>query len=240
MTAKSQIIAVMRRSLQVSISALVGMAIACGSSPPFNSYDPPPTFAIVYQASSPDVAAQWTGSTLAGDLVVDLVDSQFTTQGGRREFSGFVAFRSYLTVDDGRWPARWNIQSTAGCGKGTGGTVDVRTKIFTAYCTPQPRAGSLNPSDYVGSAPPSSLPVSFYTSVVPPGTSVSLYIVDPTSQSVISSTDTTVDGSGGAQIGAPWLYSGYYYVLADTSSDENGSDVEFMVRDNSSDRKSVV
>jgi hypothetical protein len=222
-----------RRSLRVGISAVVGAAIACGGGPPFNSYDPPPTFAIHYRPATLDVAATYAGADFNGSLVVDLVDQTFTTTGSTREFGQrFMPFTSYTTIDGARWPARWHFNPVAGCGAGIGFDADIRTKIIEVVCTPQPRTISISPSDYQGNTPPSSLQVYFDTGVVPPGTAVSLYVVDPSSQSVISSENTTVDGGGAAAIPAPSLYNGYYYVLADVSSDENGADAEFMVRDN--------
>src|SRR6266550_7364417 len=183
-----------RRSLLLSVSTMVGAAIACGSGPPFNSYDPPPTFAVHYRPSSPDVAATYAGATFTGSLVVDLVDQTFTTTGPTREFGErFVAFNTYMIIDGARWPARWHFSTVFGCGAGTGFNVDVRTKMFDVVCTPQPRTISVSPGDYRGSTPPPSLRVYFDTSVAPPGTAVSLYVADPNSQSIISSANTTVD-----------------------------------------------
>jgi hypothetical protein len=192
---------------------------ACGVSAPFSSYDPPPTFAIHYTLN-PAVALDYppaagTGSSLTGTYVIDVVGTANVTTGTTRSFGPiYVAFAHYLTVDQGRWPAQWNVSSVAGCGAGTGGVADVESKIIEAQCVPKVGSITVNPSSYYCSAPSGYVTLTFESAEVPPGTSGEVYYVDDAG-TVFGEETVTVDSNSQALGYSSPQGAGNYYVVAD-------------------------
>lgn len=205
--------------LLISVCPMV--LTACSGGPPFNSYDPPPTFAFRYVASDPRLTAVWAGGALQGQLLADLVDPTFLPQGSTTNFNQGVLFGVWYTINNGRWPALWRVSAVAGCGTGSSTNAEIRTKLPEFVCVPRTTNISVSPSSYQGSAPPSTLSLQFDLGSMPAGTSVHVWILDSENSTIISGPyDRVIDGAGLAHVPAPSPSAGYYYVVAESPTSE--------------------
>jgi hypothetical protein len=57
------------------------MVSGCGGGPPFNSYDPPPTFAFKHLAAYPALTTTYLGTRLDGIYLADAASPTFTPTG---------------------------------------------------------------------------------------------------------------------------------------------------------------
>ena len=196
--------------------ALLVALVSCGG-PPFNSYDPPPGFAIRITTPYPAAQARYVGSQLRGEHAVDLIDPTFTPLGSVYTLLGWVYWGKWTTFNGTRWPARWAFVTLAGCGQGTGASVDIRLKLIDLTCVPRlPGTTSVSPSSYAADSPPAVLTLSFDS--VPSGTAAAVYVVDDAATTVIQGYDTTV-WDGHAQVPTPSLSPGSYKVLIEFEED---------------------
>jgi hypothetical protein len=193
-----------------AVALLVALA-SCGG-PPFNSYDPPPGFAIRITTAYPDAQARYVGSRYRGERVIDLTDDPtFSPLGTIYSFLGWVYWGKWTTFDGTRWPATWMFFTLAGCGEGTNFSGDIRHKLIETTCVPKtPGTTSLSPNSYSADNPPAVLTLSFDS--VPSGTAAAVYVVDGAATTVIQGYDTTV-WDGHAQVPTPSLSPGSYKVL---------------------------
>lgn len=202
--------------------------VGCGPGAPFATYDPPPTFALRYTLQSTGVyypQGAGTGSSLQGTYMLDIIGTSFTPLGWNRAFGpAWVNFGSYYTVDQGRWPAAWNIAAVAGCGAGASARFDITSKMPEVACVPRMAPMNVLPNSYEGDQPPSGLQVATDPSAAPAGTSVRAYIVRQSDGTVELEQNATVGPNGVFQIGAPWVYDGSFYVVADFMNNPNGYD----------------
>jgi len=215
-----------RLPLRPSMMILLGVAVTtlgiqadCGG-PPFNAYDPPPTFAFKYKAATPDVQSRWAGSSLYGGFQHDIPlnprgyePTGFTGAWGDPAYGTFVTFGSWTTVQGGRWPANWRFAALSGCGAGTNAGVDILDKTIEFVCTPRPLI-SVQPGSYQGNNPPGSLALYIDPAYLPAGALTTFSIVNYDTQSLISQQDVYA-GYGVTYINAPALYDGHYYVLGE-------------------------
>ena len=204
------------RAGAVALVALLGTW--CGPAGPFPSSDPPPSFAIYYTLSNqtglyypPGVG---TGSSLTGSHVVDIIGGTFIPTGYTKAFGpAWQDFKTYRVINDGRWPAKWDISSVEGCGTGTTTRADITTKLPEVTCLARISSLSVTPSAYDCQYTPSFVTVGFVN--IDPGTPADLYIVD--NAGTIYETDSvTVDSNGEVVIWGPFpTTSGNYIVVAD-------------------------
>jgi hypothetical protein len=197
-------------AMLASMTMLVMMA--CTNPPPFNSYDPPPTFAARLTVTGPGTMG---GAVLAGTYQIDSISPRFVPLGETREFAGktFTSGR-WVTISGGRWPARWQFLSVGGCGQGTSVMVNIDSKLVELGCAATGGAVGVAPTGYRGDTPPPALGLKFNAAAEPPGTPLNIYIVDPRTDKVVSSASLIVDGNVSGRIPAPVLYDGNYYVVA--------------------------
>jgi hypothetical protein len=225
----------------VAVPLLLVLA-GCGVSQPFNSYDPPPTFAFKHLAAYSSLTSTYVGSRLDGFYAADAVSPQFTAQGYVSSFQGvFAPFGRWTTINGARWPANWRINAVGGCGVGTGDNITVLHKMFETVCTPRPNIPSLSPSSFSADSPPGYLTVTFNPSDVPAWTGVEVWIVDPNSETVISSNAGSLDGNASMQIPTPSLGPGEYRVLVDVDLDDaDGGDVTLTVTGGGSSNATIL
>jgi hypothetical protein len=197
------------------IVACLATLPGCGG-PPFNSYDPPPTFAFKLSAADPRMYSQYSGSTLRGTFQADGVGA-FPPTGWTREFLMYALFGQWKVVEGGRWPGLWKIESVPyGCGSGTYANIFISQKLSEFACVPRTVSLSVGPSSYPASSPPASLRVQFEPSAVPAGTLVRVWIVDSDATSILAGpVDGLVDGSAALDVPTPSLAPGHYYVAAE-------------------------
>lgn len=213
--------AINRNCARWSVGALVISAViwwtACSPSAPFPSYDPPPTFAVHHTLSVRTglyyPAAAGTGSSITGSHVVDIVGTSFVPLGGAYSFGpAWVDFGTYYVVNNGRWPARWDINAVGGCGAGTGERFDITSKIVETTCRPNISNVNVDPGAYTTSNPPDTLRLQFFGFA---GSPVDVYIVDDYGTIYAANTGMTIDGSGEALFYSPPTTSGLFNVAAD-------------------------
>jgi hypothetical protein len=209
------------------------MVSGCGGGPPFNSYDPPPTFAFKHLAAYPALTTTYLGTRLDGIYLADAASPTFTPTGFVNSFTGVWAnFGNWTTINGARWPARWRLVATSGCGAGTSSDVTVLSKMFETVCTPRPVTPSVSPSSFSINAPPVTLTITFNTSDVPPGTEVDVWIVDPDTETIISETPGVLDGNLSIQVQAPDVQPGEYRILVDIDMENSeGGDATLTVTD---------
>lgn len=106
-----------------------------------------------------------------------------------------------------------NVRSTGPCA-GKTASFDIVTKITGSVCkigivTPM----GISPESYLGTSRPANITISVNTSLVPPDSGITSYIVDGNGK-IWSQTSTNLNGSGVAQVPAPQLPAATYYVVA--------------------------
>lgn len=213
----------------LALAMMVGL-YACGGGPPFNSYDPPPSFAFKHTAEYSQVRARYLGSLISGFYQAPAVHPTFTIEGTRYEFSPTLAvFGQWTTIEFARWPANWRFNSVGGCGAATGANITITQKIFETVCTPLPRIPGISPPSVTPNSP-GSVTVTFNPAEVPPWTGVEVWIVDPDAQAVMSSTAGQLDGNSSIQVPTPALPEGEYRVLVDINlENSDGGDATLVV-----------
>lgn len=212
-------------ALLVVGSAFVG---AC-NNPPYNSYDPPPSYALKLVAQDPRIYGTYAGSQLQLTFLLDGAHPTFTPLGFTTNWIGFAAFGKWNAISGGRWPGLWRAYSTGGCGMGTGGNYFVGQKLIEISCLILTSPILVNPSSFATTSAPGSLALQFGAGA---GAPVNLYIVDPgTSTLIVGPISTTLNGSAQAWIATPTgLSAGNYKVLAESpSAPEAGGVGDFTV-----------
>lgn len=216
---------------QAAAVAALGALFAC-STPPFNKYDPPPTFAFRYTAD-PRIGgeATYSGSNLQFFYRVDIMGTMFEPRGNRNSYQRNVTFYTWYVVDDARWPARWDISSVGGACLGRSIQLAIDEKIFEFQCTVPERNVSVLPGTYENDSPPQSLTVQFDGSVAG-GTQVAIWIVNESAGTLISGpTHLVVDSGGAAAVPAPAVPEGHYTVVVEFSDQSNPATGGFNVVD---------
>jgi hypothetical protein len=196
---------------------LVMLVVASCGGPPFNDYDPPPTFAYKYVAANPYLASQYPqGSVLEWEHRADAFHETFAPLGWTYESTRPSVFNTWVVVHNARWPALWKVESIAGCGTGSTEMVQVLGKLVEGLVCIEKAggSGSMNPTEYWPDQAPDNLTFSFDPSEIPGGTAGNVYFVDEYGN-VVASSAIWVDGNGMAVTGAPALDPGNYYVLVD-------------------------
>ena len=211
--------------------AIIGLALlaGCRGGPPFNSYDPPPGFAIVYKPGDLNAQTRYGGGSIRGVVGPDIYDPTFETLGAVEAFTprSFI-FGKWEVVQGARWPAMWRFTVTAGCGAGTSAEVEVRRKLLELVCVPRVVSLNVNPGGFVGSSPPAYLTVG--VDGVSPGTGGWAYIIDPGQSYVVSSEGVTVGGDGTFPLSVPSsLSEGHYTVVAEFDGLDYGAQGGFDV-----------
>ncbi len=189
---------------------------ACSVGPPFPSYDPPPTFAYYYTPQDPLDAQRTGGSLLVWTYLADMVHPTFLPTGGTTNASHSAPFYVWKTIPFARWPAKWKVESTNGCGKGTSAFIDVTQKLVNGLQCAKKVGGnaSMDPEEYWANDAPSSITFQFEPTEVPESTSATVYFVDENGD-VVADYGTSVDSSGVAVTSAPTVEPGYYYILVE-------------------------
>jgi hypothetical protein len=196
------------------IAGLVTLT-SCSPAPPFNSYDPPPAFAIHYSAGDLRAYSQYAGSQLRGTLLGDINNHPaFVATGAASSFNQFFTFGKYGVVQGGRWPALWVIESIRQCGEGTFMNIEITQKIIYLGCNPTLVPINVSPGGFPRNTAPAAVTVS--VGGVAGGTAAYAYVIDPGQNNVVASQGVTVDSSGSFQLSLPSSFSdGYYTVVAE-------------------------
>src|SRR5688500_3116364 len=149
-----------RIARQVAAVASLGALFAC-TSPPFNDYDPPPTFAFRYVAPDPRAVGMWAGSALRWVHNFDILHPTYLPAGQTRVYQRNATFGQWYVVNDGRWPGGWNVFADAGACAGQVIEYRVESKLAQIACVPAVRRVSVLPGTYEDDSPPGYLTLQF-------------------------------------------------------------------------------